>query len=105
MQSGVPGLLVETCVSLVEAIDTTGRIDKLLGTGKEWVASRADFNCKVLGSGLCLDDIATGTLDLSEFIVRMDISLHNSFLLQKIIYILHSLLSQGTRFHLTELMI
>ena len=47
-------------VALVEAIDTSCRIDQLLFSGKEWMASRTDFDVQVtfLG-GASLEGLAT----------------------------------------------
>ena len=63
-------------VSLVEALDTSCRIDELLRTREERIACRADFDMEVLGRGLGRDHIATGAMDFLESVLRMDILLH-----------------------------
>ena len=63
-------------VSLVEALDTSCRIDELLRTREERMACRADFDMEVLGRGLGRDHIATGAMDFLESVLRMDILLH-----------------------------
>ena len=45
-------------IALVESLDSSGRVNQLLGTCKERVTSRADFNREVLCRCLCLDDIS-----------------------------------------------
>ena len=51
-------------VALVEAIDTSCGIDQLLFSGKEWMASRTDFDVQVtfLG-GASLEGLATRAAD------------------------------------------
>ena len=46
-------------VSFLKALDTPCGIDHFLGTSKEWMTSRANFNLKFLCGCLGLDHIAT----------------------------------------------
>lgn len=64
-------------VALVESLDTAGRVNNLLLASVERVASGADFNLQVLGSGLGLDHVATRAMDLTKLIIGMNTFLHN----------------------------
>ena len=55
-------------VSLLEALDTSGGIDHLLGSSEEGVTSRANVELETLCSGLGLDHVATGAADFNQFI-------------------------------------
>ena len=57
-------LSVGLAVSLVEALNTTCGVNKLLCACEEGVACRADFNVQILCSCLCLDDVTAGAVDL-----------------------------------------
>ena len=63
----VSSLFFQT-VPLLEAFDTTGSIDHLLGSSKEGVTSRANVELETLCSGLGLDHVATRAADFSQFI-------------------------------------
>lgn len=64
-------------VALVESLDTAGRVNNLLLASVERVASGADFNLQVLGSGLGLDHVATRAMDLAKLIIGMNTFLHS----------------------------
>ncbi len=55
-------------VPLLEALDTSGGIDHLLGSSEEGVTSRANVELETLCSGLGFDHVATGAADFNQFI-------------------------------------
>jgi len=64
-------------VTLVEAIDTSCGIDQLLFSGKEWMASRTNFDVQVtfLG-GASLERLATRAADRNLNVFWMDSWFH-----------------------------
>ena len=59
-----------------EAIDTASRVDQLLLTGEERMASRADFDDDItLVSRACFEGVAARALDADIVVLRMNSSL------------------------------
>ena len=90
-------LLADSSVSLVESLDSSCGVHKLLCTCEEWVAGRADFNCEVLCCCLCLDHVATRAADFLKLVIWVDALFHLVFSL----YV--CLLSQTRNFSLWSL--
>ena len=67
-------------IALVEFINTTSGIDKLLLTGKERVALGADTDLVLGTGGIDFPDFAAGAHDLGRTVIRMDILFHCSLL-------------------------
>jgi hypothetical protein len=59
-------------VALLEAVDSSGRIYKLLLAGEKRVASRANFNVDVLRGRSCLDHVSARALDLGGVVRGMN---------------------------------
>jgi hypothetical protein len=66
-------------VSFLEAFDTTGGVDQLLGTGKERMAGGTNFHLEVLGGSFGLDHVATGTTDFLQFVFGMNALFHDIY--------------------------
>jgi hypothetical protein len=71
---------------LLEALDASSSIDKLLLTGKERVAVRANFDSEDIAAGrrTCFKlGVTTGTVDRDGVIIWMDSLLHFFFLYRR----------------------
>ena len=66
-------------VSLLEALDTTGRVNQLLLAGEERMAGGADLNPVRLAGGTGFHHMPAGTGDINFLIVRMDRLFHVQF--------------------------
>ena len=71
-------------VFLVETVNTSTGVNKLLLAGVEGMALRADFNLDVLLCGTGCENVATGTADRSLFVLGMDTFLHEFHLSHQI---------------------
>ena len=78
------GLFLLVCVSLVELVHTSCRVDEFHLAGVERVARGADFNTNVLLGGTGRKDVATGTADCGLFVLGMDTFLHGFHLSHQI---------------------
>jgi len=65
-------------VTLLEALDPAGRIDKLLRAGEERMAFRANADAHVLVGGPRLNHIAAGTVNHRIDVFRMNLGFHES---------------------------
>ncbi len=65
-------------VAPVEAVDTSGCVNKLLLSRIERMAGRTDFNMDVGHGRACLYHIAADTCDFCKFVVRMNSFFHIS---------------------------
>jgi hypothetical protein len=75
------GLSGTASVTLVKAVNASGRIDQLLLAGKERVAGRANFYVKFFAHGRTrLKAAAAGTCDRDLVVIRMYILFHDLFL-------------------------
>jgi len=63
--------------TLLELIDTTGRINETLLTGEERVAGRADTNMQIRNRRSRLDDVAAVALDDCFFVNGMEVRFHD----------------------------
>lgn len=60
----------------VELVNTSAGINKLLLSGKEWVALGADFHLYVLLCRASFDYVAACTFDSGGLVIRMNCVLH-----------------------------
>ena len=64
-------------VTLVEALDTSTSIDKLLLTSEEWVALVAEFKRDwLIAAAARREGVAARALDLDFVVLRMSVDLH-----------------------------
>jgi hypothetical protein len=88
MQRSVIELLVESFKSLLELVNTSACINKLLLAGEEGVALRANFNSDLASlCGLCNYGLAACALDYALFVLGLN-SFFHFFLPHKIISLL-----------------
>src|SRR5262249_39618007 len=77
--TGAAGALLLHAVFTLESFDATRRIDQLLLSRKERVATRADFHMNRRHRRPRLDDISAGADDLGRLIFRMYTLFHLPF--------------------------
>ena len=73
---GFTSVLLIEIEALFESVNTSAGVYKLLLTGKERVALRADFNLDALLCGTGFNLVAASAFDDSLFVFRMDSFLH-----------------------------
>ena len=97
--SSNPKLLFRSLESSLELVNASAGINKLLLTGKEGMALRANFYSHLSArGGLRRYGLAASTLDNHFFVIRMDSGLHfiyTSLYLQ--IFTMHCIISQTFR--------
>lgn len=70
-------LLLERSDSLLELINASAGVNKLLLTGKEGVALGANINLQLAAlRGLGFNNFAASASDLANFVIRMDSFFH-----------------------------
>jgi hypothetical protein len=67
--------------TLLELVQTSARINKLLLAGKEGVALRANFNSDIALGGLSYNSFAARALDSAFFVIGVNSVLHSVILL------------------------
>jgi hypothetical protein len=75
--SGGRQLLRFLAVPLLEALDATGGIHKLLRASKEGMALGANANAHVVARGTGLDDVATRAMNHGVHVFRMYLGFHD----------------------------
>ena len=69
--------LLASLKSLLELVNTSAGINKLLLTGEEGMALRANFNSHFSANcGLCCNSFTTSALNYYLFVIGMDSCLH-----------------------------
>lgn len=79
-------------VALVEAVDTSCRIDELLLTRIERMARRTDFHADVLSRRSRFDDVSARARDLCQFVFGVNSFFHN----RSLYYAFHFARLRGT---------